>query len=65
MGSDEGPAVSDDDTGGPDPMWRIYRTYGRQHWRYAAAGMVGTLLSRLLGLLPAFLIGLAWWLGNI
>jgi len=52
MGTDEAPAVV-------DPMWRLYRDYGRRHWRYAAVGAVGTLLSRLLGLVPAFLVGLA------
>ena len=41
-----------------DPMWRLYAEFGRSNAGYGAVGVVGTLVSRLLGLLPAFVVGL-------
>ena len=40
-------------------MWRLYAEYGRQNGRFAVVGVLGTLFSRLLGLVPAYVLGLA------
>jgi len=41
------------------PVWRLYADYGRNNVHYAALGAVSTIVGRALGLLPAFVIGLA------
>lgn len=41
-----------------DPMWRLYAEYGGPNAGYGAVGVVGTIVSRLLGLLPALVVGL-------
>ena len=42
-----------------DPVWQIYLAYARPNLSYALLGMVNTLIGRLFGLVPAFIIGLA------
>ncbi|MFD1600306.1 ABC transporter ATP-binding protein [Halobellus rarus] len=62
MSSERGPS----DKGRPgtstsrseNPVWRLYTEYGVAR-RYAALGAVATILGRLFGLIPAFIIGLA------
>ncbi|MFB6073421.1 MAG: hypothetical protein ABEJ89_00250 [Haloarculaceae archaeon] len=43
----------------PHPVWRLYRQYGVAHAGYAALGLINTVVGRLLGLIPAFVVGLA------
>ncbi|WP_084156939.1 ABC transporter ATP-binding protein [Haladaptatus cibarius] len=40
-------------------MWRLYAEYGKGHVHEFALGIVATMLSRLSGLLPPFILGLA------
>ncbi|SIQ72217.1 ATP-binding cassette, subfamily B [Haladaptatus litoreus] len=40
-------------------MWRLYAEYGKGHAYEFALGIVATMLSRLSGLLPPFILGLA------
>ena len=42
-----------------NPMWRLYAEYGKGHVHEFALGIVGTILGRLSGLLPPFVLGLA------
>ncbi|WP_238392177.1 ABC transporter ATP-binding protein [Halorussus amylolyticus] len=46
-----------DDSPADRPMWRLYTEFGRPNARYGAVGVVGTIVSRLLGLLPALVVG--------
>ena len=48
-----------DDSWTTTPIWQLYAVYGREHLRYAGIGVVSTVLGRLFGLVPAFVIGLA------
>jgi ATP-binding cassette subfamily B protein len=41
-----------------NPIWRLYTEYGVAR-RYAVLGAVATVIGRALGLVPAFVIGLA------
>jgi ATP-binding cassette subfamily B protein len=41
------------------PVWRLYADYGWNSVGYAVLGAVSTIVGRALGLLPAFVIGLA------
>ncbi|MFC5368720.1 ABC transporter ATP-binding protein [Salinirubrum litoreum] len=45
---------------GPErnPVWRLYTDYGEARG-YALLGAVGTVVGRLFGLVPAFIVGLA------
>ena len=45
--------------GRADPILQLYTRYGRAHLGYAILGAVNTLIGRLFGLVPAFIIGLA------
>ena len=45
-------------SGSENPVWRLYTDYGVAR-RYAVLGAVATVLGRLFGLVPAFVIGLA------
>ncbi|WP_380676127.1 ABC transporter ATP-binding protein [Salinigranum sp. GCM10025319] len=47
------------DSWSTNPIWQLYATYGQAHLSYAGLGVVSTVLGRLFGLLPAFVIGLA------
>ena len=40
-------------------MWRLYAEYGRTNWWRGAVGVLGTVVARILGLVPAFILGLA------
>jgi hypothetical protein len=42
-----------------DSMWRLYVEYGRTNWWRGAVGVFGTVVARILGLVPAFILGLA------
>ena len=42
-----------------DSMWRLYAEYGRTNWWRGAVGVLGTVVARILGLVPAFILGLA------
>ncbi|MFC7068619.1 ABC transporter ATP-binding protein [Halobaculum lipolyticum] len=42
---------------GDNPIWRIYRTYGRGSSGYALSGAAFTVVGRLFGLVPALVIG--------
>ena len=53
-GEAHGPAWETDE----GSMWRLYATYGRGHALQFAAGVVATVLSRLLGLVPPLVLGL-------
>ncbi|MFC6955353.1 ABC transporter ATP-binding protein [Halorubellus litoreus] len=52
---DDAPSFASD--GGS--MWRLYAEYGRGNRSLAAVGTVMAVLSRVVGLLPALLLGLA------
>ncbi|MFC4553166.1 MULTISPECIES: ABC transporter ATP-binding protein [Halorussus] len=47
-----------DDDRGADSMRRLYAEFGRPNARYGAVGVAGTTLARVLGLLPALVVGL-------
>ncbi|GGN08862.1 ABC transporter ATP-binding protein [Halarchaeum nitratireducens] len=53
------------DDGGADgadprnPMWRLYAEHGRGNWEWVAGGALATVAGRLLGLVPAYIVGLA------
>jgi ATP-binding cassette subfamily B protein len=55
-------ALGDDseeaDAGG-NSMWHLYAEYGRDNAFKGVLGMLGTVLARFLGLIPAFVLGLA------
>ena len=42
-----------------DSIWRLYAEYGRTNWWHGAVGVLGTVVARILGLVPAFILGLA------
>ncbi|MUV86141.1 ATP-binding cassette domain-containing protein [Natronomonas sp. CBA1123] len=42
-----------------NPIWKLYSVYGGGSRRYALLGTVATVLGRIFGLVPAFVIGLA------
>jgi len=45
--------------GSANPVWRLYAEYGRGNLRYALLGVTNTVIGRLFGLVPAFVVGLA------
>lgn len=47
------------DTDGGNSMWRLYAEYGRDNASKGVVGVLGTVLARSLGLIPAFVLGLA------
>ncbi|GGL37526.1 multidrug ABC transporter ATP-binding protein [Halarchaeum grantii] len=53
----------DDDAGDGgtprNPMWRLYAEHGGGNWEWAAGGAVATVVGRLFGLVPAYVVGLA------
>jgi ATP-binding cassette subfamily B protein len=57
VGSDRDGAASFASDG--SSMWRLYAEYGRGNAVLAVVGTIMALLSRLVGLLPALLLGLA------
>ena len=42
-----------------NPVWELYGRYGRGNLRFALLGAGNTIIGRALGLIPAFVIGLA------
>ena len=40
-------------------MWRLYAEYGRDNASKGVVGVLGTVLAHSLGLIPAFVLGLA------
>ncbi|WP_227355681.1 ABC transporter ATP-binding protein [Haladaptatus salinisoli] len=40
-------------------MWRLFSEYGRGHWPQFVAGIGGTVFSRLSGLVPPLVLGIA------
>jgi ATP-binding cassette subfamily B protein len=40
-------------------MWRLYAEYGRDNALKGVVGVLGTVFARFLGLIPAFILGLA------
>ncbi|MFC7223430.1 ABC transporter ATP-binding protein [Halalkalicoccus sp. GCM10025322] len=47
-----------EETGIANPMWRLYAEYGRANAGRGAVGVIGTIVARLFGLVPAFVVGL-------
>ncbi len=43
----------------PNPMLRLFREYGRDNWFSATVGIIGSVLARILDLLPPLMLGIA------
>jgi ATP-binding cassette subfamily B protein len=56
MASDDGRPGASQKTA--NPIWQLYGEYGRENVAFAVLGIANTVLGRVFGLVPAFVIGL-------